>query len=149
MRIRRQQIILISYKRILSSVIQATNLHGLRITALEMLAKYQTGNPEAIALLEELISRNLPVDEKLTALAALGVQGTDDAVRALVSYLKLQNSRQASDVVPEDYRIVRTTIQVLGDARNPIALQELTRVSYSNWTPAVVGEAEKALKKLE
>ena len=131
------------------SVVEAANLHRLRLTALEMLSKYRTSNPETPVLLEELISRNYPVDEKLTAIIALGSQNTDDSVEVLVRYLKTQNDRQASAVVPEDYRIVLTTIQALGDTGNPVAMEELMRVRFSNWTPAVESEAEKALKKLE
>lgn len=131
------------------TVVQTTNLHRLRITALDMLSKYRTSNPEPAILLEEIILRNFPLDEKLAGIVALGVQNTDDATGVLVRYLKLQNDRQARAAVPDNYRIILTTIRVLDDTRNPAAFEELTRVLFSNWTPAVETEAEKALGKLE
>ena len=132
-----------------NSVVEAANLHSIRLNAVKMLSRYRTGIPETSTLLEELIYRNYPVDEKLTAIEALGNQDTEKADEVLVKYLEVQNNHQANTVSPEDYRIIITTIQVLGDTGNPAAVEELTRVLFSGWTPAISRKAEEALAKLD
>lgn len=131
-----------------TTVTEASALNQLRLDSMAMLITYGAKSEEAVGLLEELIYRNLDVNEKLTAIAALTAEGSDEAVMVLVDFLKLQNERQSSGVTPDDYRIIRATIQALGEMGSPLAVEELTVVRISNWTGSIVREANAALEKI-
>lgn len=128
---------------------ETTTLAQLRLKALEVLIENESHDEDAPELFEELLQRRIDINETLTVLSALSVNRVDEAIRVLTRYLEQQNQRQSSGVVPDDYRIVRATIQALGNAENPLATEELTMVRHSDWPPAVVREANAALEKLQ
>ena len=130
------------------TVIQTTLLAQLRLKAMQMLIENGTADPEPVRLLEEIIYRRSETSERLTAILTLGSNRSDEAIAALIRYLKLQNERQSSGVVPDDYRVIRATIQALGNSGNPAGTEELMLVRHSEWPPAIVRDAEAALEKL-
>ena len=130
------------------NVTQKAELGKIRQTSMSALISFKAANPGAVPLLEQLLYTEYDMNEKLTAIQTLGVNGTDDAVRALSKYLKYHNERMASGINPEDYRPVRATIQALGNTGNSLASEELFMVQHSGWANAVIREAKAALDRL-
>ncbi len=130
------------------NITQKAELGKIRRTSMYALISFEAANPEAVPLLEQLLYTKYDMNEKLTAIQTLGVNGTDDAVRALSTYLKYHNERMASGINPADYRPVRATIEALGNTGNPLASEELIMVQYSGWANAVIREAKAALERL-
>ena len=116
---------------------------------MEVLIEHGPSEPWVIEYLVEIINRNFDINEQLTSIAALKADGGREAVTALVVFLRKQNERQLSGLTPADYRLIRSTINTLGDIGDPVAFEELTTVKVSNWPNSIVREAEAALKKLK
>ncbi len=131
------------------NVSEANALSRLRLTAMEMLIEYRAGGERSVRQLRELIYGNHDVNERITAILVLGNVGTGEAVDVLVDFLGRQNQRQLSGVTPEDYRIIRTTIRVLGQVGDERAFEELTAVGISDWPSSIEREAKEALEAIE
>ncbi len=125
-----------------------STLGMLRQRGMEILIEHGPADPWVIEYLEEIINGNFDVNEQLTAVEALKSDGGDNAVVSLVGFLKKQNDRQLAGLTPADYRIIRSTIQTLGEIGNELAFEELAAVKISNWPGAIVREADAALKNL-
>ena len=125
-----------------------STLSLMRQRGMAVLIEYGPAEPWVIEYLEEILDRNFDINEQLTAVEALKSDGGDEAVLALVRFLKKQNDRQLAGLSPADYRIVRSTIQTLGDIGNSMAFEELATVKISNWPGSIVRDADAALKKL-
>ncbi len=83
-------------------------------------------------------------------MAALAAIGSDEAARALVSFLNILNGKRKDDrVTQEDERLVRAVIPALGATGKPIGRPVLRLVGNLDWTNAVKVLATEALKKLE
>ena len=125
-----------------------STLSIMRQRGMEVLIENGPSDPWVIEYLEEIMNRNFDINEQLTAIEALKSNGGEEAVLALIRFLKKQNERQLAGLTPADYRIVRSTIQTLGDIGNNLAFEELATVKISNWPGSIVRDADAALKKL-
>ncbi len=130
-------------------VSQANTLSRLRLLAMEMLIEYEATSERAIPRLKELLYGSFDINERITAILVLGSMGTEEAVSVLIEFLGIQNDRQSSGVTPADYRIIRTTIAVLGQVGDDRAFEELTAVGFSDWPSSIERAAEEAIEKLE
>lgn len=124
-------------------------LSRMRQNAMGIIREHGPGDDDSLDILEKLLYGRFDVTEKLTALETIGTYTGDNAALVLVKYLKLQNDRQMSGLAPEDYRVIKTTIRTLGILANPIAFEELSVVKISNWPPAVVRDADEAIKRIQ
>jgi HEAT repeat protein len=120
----------------------------LRHRSMEMLIEQRAVSEESIRYLAEVMTGEFDIDERITSIEAIGAQGTPYAIRALVGFLRMQNQRQLAGITPEDYRIVLSTIRVLGQTGSDYAVEELRVVDNSNWPETIAREAEKSLELL-
>lgn len=131
-----------------SDAVENRFLSRLRLFSCEMMRDYKFDDDEAVELLEEVFYKDFEINEVLTALEALGSNSGDVSATALAKILKFQNDRQSHGLTAEDYRVVKGTIHALGNTKNPIGFEELTRVEYSDWVGEVIREAKAALEML-
>jgi hypothetical protein len=133
--------------------VEETYLTRMRLLSASMFMEFGLQDPAAVPLLEEMVldnyRANKGIDEILTALQALGTSRDDAAAGVLSNFLKLQNERQSSGLTTGDYRVVKTTIQALGNTENPIGTEELFMVEHSNWVGSVTREAKAAMEKIK
>ena len=126
----------------------SSTLAVIRVLSMDMLIRNGATASEPIPFLEELLYKQYDINEKLTALSVIETNRTDEAIAALIRFLKVQNERQSSGLVSDDFRVIKSTIKTLGEIGSQLAFEELTMVKVSNWTPAIVREAETALEKI-
>jgi len=134
----------------------ATNDMQLRATLAEMrkmsigmINRYKTDDEAIYPLLERSYIQGYDTQEKLSAIAALASQGTDESARRLSNYLMDLNSKRLSgNIRPEEEQMVRAIIPAIGQTGRSIGRPALSAVGASNWTPAVVALANNALKQL-
>ncbi len=126
-----------------------TQLGSLRSTAINSLINLQSKSPSSLEPLRKVIELNYDVNERLNAVLALGINGSDEATKILSSFLDRQNQRQISGTQEADNRFTIALIRALGMTKNPIARPVLQAVEYSNYTPAMVKIAKEALQQIE
>ena len=125
-----------------------TTLADMRKLAITMITRYKTDDEAVYPLLERSYNQG-DIDEKLSAITALGSLGTEEAVRRLSSYLMDLNSKRISgNIRQEDERMVRAIIPAIGRTGRSEGRDALTMVGASNWTPAVQALATTALRQL-
>lgn len=130
------------------TVIEQQTLQNLRIKAIEMLTILKFDSIRAISLMEEILYKNYDINEKLSAIQALGFCPKTEAAETLAKFLAELNERQESGLLDKDNRIVISTIRALGSTKNKLAHPELLRVKYAGYGFGVVRAAEEAIKKL-
>ena len=136
-----------SFARVPQNAEETTMIARIRLLSMETMIANGAQSDDSVDQLMELVERGADINERLTAIQAVGVQRSEYAVVNLVSFLKKQNDRQLSGVTPTDYRVIRTTIQVLGELGGDLAEEELLAVQISNWPNSIIREAEAALEK--
>jgi len=139
-----------AWRAITTDVKQRVTLANSRKLAIDMLRRYKSADAGVITLLERSYKEGIDMEESLSAVAALAAIGSDEAARALVSFLNILNGkRKDSRVTQEDERLVRAVIPALGATGKPIGRPVLRLVGNLDWTNAVKVLATEALKKLE
>lgn len=124
-------------------------LGTLRAAAINALINLQSKSPASIEPLRKVIEQNYDVNERLNAVLALGINGSDEATKILASFLDRQNQRQLSGTQEADNRFTIALIRALGMTKNPLARPVLQAVEYSNYTPAMVRISKEALQQIE
>jgi len=135
-----------------NNVTESRELSKLRVFALNMLLAYGSKNAESLPLLEQIIKRDdSDINERLSAIQALGAAGGEEAAKVLASYLQSENQRMARGIQPKDpsYREVRAVIQALAATGSGAGRPVLAEVEFSNWPNAIIREATAALEKME
>ncbi len=132
-----------------STVVETTTYGRLRLKAMEMLIEHAIPSEQTVDYLGEVLSSGFDVNERITAILAIGSQRTEYATATLVRFLRRQNERQLAGITPADYRIIRSTIQVLGRIGDEAAVEELLAVGISNWPNSIVREAQEALDRID
>ena len=126
-----------------------STLAEMRKMAIGMINRYKTSDEAIYPLLERSYTQGVDTQEKLSAIAALASQGTEEAARRLSSYLMDLNAKRVSNNIrPEDEQMVRAVIPAIGQTGQSIGRPALSAVGASNWTNAVVALANNALKQL-
>lgn len=128
---------------------EAGILRELRVRALQLCIDMGYTNPQAIALIEQILYLNTDDNEKMFAVEALKSMKGEDSALALTRYLAYQNGRQEAGVKERDNKLIISTVRALGASNSRAGLQELLRVKYSGYTPAVMREADKAIEKIK
>jgi HEAT repeat protein len=124
-------------------------LVDMRKMAIGMINRYKTDDESIYPLLERCYTQGVDSQEKLSAIAALASQGTDESARRLSNFLmELNSKRMSGNIRQEEEQMVRAIIPAIGQTGRSIGRPALNAVSASNWTPAVVALANNALKQL-
>ena len=90
------------------------------------------------------------LEEKIYAIKTLGINGSDEAISALVAILTSYNDRSVSglDITYADEDVIREIINTLGDSGHENANGILTEVQFSGYSNGIIRKAKEALKKL-
>jgi len=126
-----------------------TTLANMRKLAIRMINRYKTSDESIYPLLERCYTQGFDTEEKLSAIAALASQGTEESAKRLSKYLMdLNSKRQSGNIRQEDEQMVRAIIPALGQAGRPSGKTALNAVIALDWTPAVKTLAENAIKQI-
>jgi hypothetical protein len=128
---------------------QQVKFGELRKLAISMFIKYRTKNDAILEPLKLTIERNFDPNERLSAVTALGINGSDGAAKMLAGFLDNQNRRQASGLPDPDNRYTTALMRSLGITKNPIGRPALLAVEFSNYTPAMVKISKEALQEID
>lgn len=125
-------------------------LSQLRKKAIDMLIKNGSSAVSAVPLLERSFKEGIDTEERIAAVNALSRNKSDEAARALASFLMTFNGkRRAGDITQEDERIVRVVIPAIGANGNVLGRPALQAVEFQDWTNAVKVLAAESLKKIQ
>lgn len=129
---------------------EASELSQLRTAAVKLLIINQYKEADVVTDLATNFTRATDINDKLYALQALGVNGTDEAVSWLSDQLNNYNSRQLSGLSANQAELIyiRQIINSLAVSNNVNAKPALLEVQFSDYTPAIVRLAKDALKQL-
>lgn len=130
---------------------EADQLARLRQTAMVVLISNEYKNPDIAEDLAKAFDRAEDINEKLIAIQAMGVNGTDETVGWLSNKLSDFNSRQLSGIAADQTELIyiRQMISSLGLSGNINAKPVLLEVQFSDYTPAVVRLAKEAIANFE
>jgi hypothetical protein len=134
---------------ITQDVRQLSNLREIRTQGMDMITKYGTQDAAVPPLLKRSYSDQPDMNEKLSAIAALGKIGTDDAARFLTDLLSGLNTKQKDGSAKQDEnRLVRAVIPALGAAKKALARPELSNTKTAGWGGDVNRLADEALRQI-
>jgi hypothetical protein len=128
-------------------------LSDMRKMSIGMINRYKTDDESIYPLLERCYTQGVDTQEKLSAIAALASQGTDEGARRLAKFLEVLNEkRRSNNIRPEDEQMVRAIIPALGQSGRSNVMEVRAALnntaSASNWTPAVIALANAEIRKL-
>ncbi len=129
-----------------SDRIEQDELSKLRIEAMKILIENEADDDAAVPFLKEIFRRKTDLNESLYSLYALGVIGSDAAVKILVDNLEMYNHRQQDEIVAtrDELEYIKQIIKSIGMSGNPLGMGVLTEVQFSNYTPAINRLAKEA-----
>lgn len=124
-------------------------LANLRMDAITALITLGASTPELPNLLDKSIDEG-EIDEKLIAIQALGVDGSDAAAEVMARRLSDFNERQAGGLAAnqEELILIKQLIYGLGEAGNVLGNQPLKEMSFVGYTPALLRLADEAMVKI-
>ena len=128
---------------------KASRYGELRSMAIDILIKLKAKNDAAVDLLRQVIDKNFDVNERLNAVVALGILGSDTATKNLADLMDKQNQRQAAGIPDSDNRFTTALMRALGATKNPLGRPVLLAVEYSNYTPAMTRIAREAMQEID
>lgn len=134
-----------------SSKDEELQLTELRKVSINIFIQTEAKNSDTVVPLDKSIDHTNDIDEKLMAIQALGINGSDEAVTALGLRLSEYNSRQMGGIAANntELRIIKQLIYALGISANQLALPALSEVEFSDYTPAINRGAKESIQKIE
>ena len=132
------------------SIQEGMILTTIRKKAVRILISTRSKDPLDVSYLSEAIRDGADLEEKLYAIKALGLNGSDEAIEGLVSRLSYFNERSMNglDISYAEQDLIKAIVITLGDTKNNKASAVLTEVQYSNFSTGIVRAAKESLKKL-
>ena len=123
----------------------------LRKLALRMMVNYKATGPAPVEGCRSSYEKGFDDDERLTALQALGVNGSDPAATVLRDIiLKLNTDQKAGLTDDTRNRMARAAIENSAIAKNKILKPALLAVSINDkWSGSVTLAAQAALKAMQ
>lgn len=130
---------------------EADQLSKIRLSAMNVLIANQYKNPAVVTDLAGAYDRATDINEKILAIQAAGVNGTDEAVAWMTKELAEYNTRQLSGIAANQTELIyiRQFISSLGLSGNINAKPILLEVQFSDYTPAIIRQAKEAISSLE
>lgn len=130
---------------------EADKLAKLRQSAITLLINNQYREAGVVKNLASSYGRSDDINDKLIAIQALGVNGTDEAVLWLSDKLANFNNRQLSGLSANQTELIyiRQLISSLALSGNVNAKPILLEVQFSDYTPAIVRLAKDGLSQFE
>jgi len=126
------------------------DLSELRLQSIEILNEHGKGMAEVVPFLKEVATRKWSQQERLNAILALGLNGTDEGATVLNDFLMEFNQRQIDGLNSnEDLQAIRTTIGAMEIANNPITITSLIAVEFSDFPGNIRRLAKNVLSKIE
>ncbi len=130
---------------------EAAKLYSdLRKYALRVLVAYKANGPDSVDGCVASYARGFDDEERLLALSALGVNGSDPAASALRDIIvKLDNDRKAGISDETSERMAKAAIENCAVAKNKITRPALLAVTFDdNWSGGIILAAQAALKAM-
>ncbi len=134
-----------------NNLTEKSDLTRLRKEAIQGLIANKNTDAGAVPLLKKVLERSDDSGEVLSAIYLLGQMASDEAVQVLAERLSFFNERQAADIQADRLQLdyIRQMIKSMGMAGNPAGMGALAEVEFSNYTPAIVRLAKKAMKEIK
>ncbi len=131
--------------------IEEYQLSKLRLSSMNILITNQYKGSDVFNNLGIVFENADDINEKLLALQALGVNGSDQAVLWLSNKLSEFNTRQLDGLAANQTELiyVKQLINSLAVSGNVNAKPVLLEVQFSNYTPAINRLSKNAIKELE
>lgn len=125
-------------------------LADLRLSAIEAYIDIGESYPGVPKLLEQSIDEG-DITEKLSAIKALGTDGSSEAVAELSHMLTAYSDRQNNGVTlsNDEDLIVRQLAFSLGEANSSEGLPALEWAAVSDYTPALQSQINQIIKKIQ
>jgi hypothetical protein len=137
------------WKAATNDVKDRVTLSRLRKLAIDMLSRSGSSAPSAVPLLERSYKEGIDAEERIGAVNALSRNRSDEAAKALSSFLMALNTkRRDNNITQEDERMVRVVIPAIGAHGSTLGKLALQAVEFQDWTNAVKVLAADSLKKL-
>lgn len=137
------------WKAVTNDIKDRNMLARLRKLAIATLVQNDSSEPSVVPLLERSYKEGIDAEEKIAAVNALSRNKSDEAARALSSFLLALNAkRRSGGITQEDERMVRVVIPAIGAHGSPLGRPALQAVDFLEWTNAVKVLAADALKRL-
>lgn len=133
------------------SIQEGMTLTAIRKNAIKVIYSNKSSNPEDVDFLSRSISDGADLEEKIYAIRTLGINGSAEAVDALIARLSFYSERSLSgiDISYADQDVIKEIIVTLGNTGNSAASGALTEVQYSNFSVGITRAAKEALTKLK
>ena len=128
---------------------QQVFLSQMRTKAAEMLKSYAGADKAAFELLDQMVRKSFSMTESLTALEALGASTDDAAAALLADYLSELNGKRKEGYTFSTEKIVRATINALGNTGSPVGRPALIEVEFSDWSGDTRRLAKSALERIK
>lgn len=130
---------------------EADQLAKLRQTAMILMINSSYKDSSVAENLARAYDRADDINEKLIAIQAMGINGSNETVAWLSDELSDYNSRQLSGLSANQTELIyiRQIISSLGLSGNVNAKPVLLEVQFSDYTPAIVRLAKEAISNLE
>ena len=128
---------------------QQVFLSQMRTKAAEMLKSFASDDVEALELLDRMVRKSFSITESLTALEALGASQSDEAAALLAAYLSELNGKRQEGYTFSNEKVVRATINALGNTGSPTGRPALIEVEFSDWSGDTRRLAKSALEKIQ
>jgi hypothetical protein len=130
---------------------EAKTLADLRKLALRSFIAYKATGADPVDGCSSSYSNGIDDEERLFALAALGVNGSDPAASALRDILLKLNEDQSAGVTDETRnRMAKAAIDAASSSKNKLVKPALVAVSINEkWSGGVIAAAQVALKAMQ
>lgn len=133
-----------------SDLTEQLQLNKLRLLAIEGLNEHGKNRKDAVSYLKETVTRKWEQNERLSAIVALGLNGTEEAAKVLAEFLNNFNYRQIEGLnTQEDIQACRATIGAIGLIKTNVTIEALIEVEFSNWPPNMIRLAKETMEKIQ
>jgi len=135
-----------------ADITENQQLAELRIAAMNILIENEASDESTISMLDRAYTEAPSLEEQLSSVLALAVNGSDAAVTKLIEYLEYFNERQASGLSPnnQEQQLIRQILYGLGISGNgELAMPALSAVEIFNYSNSINRSAKTALENYQ
>ncbi len=135
------------FDNVADSIQEGMVLTSIRKSAIKILYSSKSTDSEDVYYLSQSVKIGTDLEEKIYAIRTLGLNGSTEAIDALVSNLTFFNERSVNglDISYADQDVIKEMIVTLGNTGNEKASAVLTEVQFSGYSKTIIKIAEEAL----